>query len=62
MSEAKENKPYVILQAKTPEALEFAVGFKLNEGYVPLGGVQVVVRDPVGQLGSGVTYFQTMIL
>ena len=61
-AQENENKPYVILQAESPEALEWAVLSLLKRGYVPLGGVQVVVRDPIGQLGSGVMYFQTMIL
>ena len=57
----EEKKAYQIVEGGTAESLEIGVALRLNEGYVPLGGVQVVMSVPMGELGKRFRFYQAMV-
>lgn len=59
---SEEKKPYIILQVDSRMVLMEAVAGQLKEGYVPLGGAQIVVHRPAGRLtGTVFKFYQTMV-
>ena len=58
---SEEKKPYIVLEAYKIRTLEEMVLLLLNQGYVPLGGVCVVSRAPIGMLGGESIFYQAMV-
>ena len=57
---SEENYPYIIVSGGLLE-IEKRVAKRIEDGYVPLGGVQVVRAQPVGSLEPILTFYQTMV-
>jgi hypothetical protein len=61
VSMEEEKKPYQIVDGGTIASLEIGVALRLAEGYVPLGGVQVVAHVANGLLSKPTTFYQAMV-
>lgn len=61
MSEEKSPMPYIVVEEDRVAAIQRAVEAMIDQGYVPLGGVQVVRAQPVGSLEPIFTFYQTMV-
>lgn len=58
---SEEKKPYIILEAYSKEGMENLILTWLDNGYVPLGGVQVAVIPPPGTGEKDCRFYQTMV-
>jgi len=58
---------YVVIQADTPDYLEKKVKKKIEEGYIPQGGIGVIsvfdieISDGWGSGNSGIGFVQAMV-